>query len=337
MRDGVLVKLDTASRALAECKTVLEAKSIVDVAETARIYLERTKAGIDHVNRAVEIRLLAERQMGVFLSENPVNKGGQPMKRTGTKCAPVLSDDEPTLAEFGITKKQSARAKKFASVSESGFRKTIAETIANVGRLTVRFVTQAISVRPENKNKKDTALLEGMTTDLSKLEGQKFSCIYADPPWKFSNQGTRAATNNHYVTMSVDEICDLPIASLTTEQAHLHLWTPNAFLFECPKIFAAWGFEFKSSFVWVKPEMGIGNYWRNSHEILLLAVKGKLTARSKSEMSWLQCSRGPHSAKPEKIRESIERLSPAPYLELFGRRAVSNWTVFGNEVQKELV
>ena len=83
--------------------------------------------------------------------------------------------------------------------------------------------------------------------------------------------------------------------------------------------------------------MGIGNYWRNSHEIMLLAVKGGQTAISKSEMSWLESNRGSHSSKPEKVRDSIMRLSPGPFLELFGRRSIPGWAVFGNQVIEELI
>src|SRR5258708_28452432 len=95
--------------------------------------------------------------------------------------------------------------------------------------------------------------------------GVRFGNIYADPPWLYGNQGTRAATSNHYAGLTVDQLCDpnlFPISKLAADDAHLHLWTTNGFLLECPRIFEAWGFEFKSSFVWTKPQMGIGNYWR---------------------------------------------------------------------------
>lgn len=170
-------------------------------------------------------------------------------------------------------------------------------------------------------------------TDLSKLvaRGETFGCIYADPPWLYDNQGTRASTGNHYGGMTVSELCEMPIRELAAKDAHLHLWTTNAFLFDCPRIFEAWGFEFRSSFVWVKPQMGIGNYWRNSHEILLTAIRGNAKRfNDHSMMSWLECERGRHSAKPERIRHMLEKASPGPNLELFARSVPDNWTAFGN-------
>lgn len=168
--------------------------------------------------------------------------------------------------------------------------------------------------------------------------GEKFGCIYADPPWLYDNQGTRAATGNHYGGMTVDELCALPVRDIAADDAHLHLWTTNGFLFECPKIFEAWGFEFRSSFVWVKPQMGIGNYWRNSHEILLTAIRGNAKRfNDHSMMSWLNCERGLHSSKPEQVRHFIERASPPPYLEMFARSGAPNWTVWGDQIPGNLL
>jgi N6-adenosine-specific RNA methylase IME4 len=45
--------------------------------------------------------------------------------------------------------------------------------------------------------------------------------------------------------------------------------------------------------------------------------------------------RGEHSEKPEEVRRRIERLFPGPYLELYGRKLVPGWTVWGNEIPRE--
>lgn len=174
--------------------------------------------------------------------------------------------------------------------------------------------------------------------DLSALieSGKKYQTILADPPWSYSNQATRAATDNHYETMSVDEICALPIADLSDEVAHLHLWTTNAFLFESKRVMEAWGFEYKSVFLWIKPSMGIGNYWRVSHEFMLLGIKGGLRFNDHSEMSWYSQKRSKHSRKPYEIIKKIEKVSPGPYLELFGRETRPGWTVWGNEIERNV-
>lgn len=176
-------------------------------------------------------------------------------------------------------------------------------------------------------------------TDLNVLvaSGDTFGCIYADPPWLYDNQATRAATSNHYPGLSVDQLCDLPIRALAAHDAHLHMWTRSAFLFESFRIFDAWGFEFRSTFIWCKPQMGLGNYWRNAHELTLTAVRGDAEWSEDSfPCSWLVPKRGRHSAKPEQVRGMIERASPGPYLKLFGRLPAEGWTVFGNEIERNL-
>jgi N6-adenosine-specific RNA methylase IME4 len=136
--------------------------------------------------------------------------------------------------------------------------------------------------------------------------------------------------------MSVDEIAALPIGDLVADNAHLHLWTTNAFIFESKQIIEAWGFEYKSCLVWVKPQMGIGNYWRVSHEFLLLGVRGRCPFLDRSKMSWVRADRTRHSSKPEEVVQAIEAVSPAPYLELFGRKTREGWTVWGNEIERTI-
>lgn len=172
--------------------------------------------------------------------------------------------------------------------------------------------------------------------DLDSLKEQ-YGTIYADPPWQYGNQGTRAATDNHYNTMTVDALCAMPVERAALPDAHLHLWTTNAFLFDAKRVIEAWGFEYKSAFVWVKDQIGIGNYWRVSHEFLLTAVRGDAKRfEDKNLRSWLQAPRQQHSRKPEEVRAMIERASPGPYLELFGRRGMENWTVLGDQVDRGL-
>jgi N6-adenosine-specific RNA methylase IME4 len=178
--------------------------------------------------------------------------------------------------------------------------------------------------------------------ELHKLvaSGVRLGNIYADPPWLYDNQSTRAATGNHYDGMTVDQLCDpslMPVLQFAAPDAHLHLWTTNGFLFETPRIFEAWGFKFKSSFVWVKPEIGLGNYWRNAHEFLLTGVRGKAEHFDDHNLrSWLECSRGRHSDKPDWVRDAIARASPTPRIELFARTEHEGWLSWGNQIEKNL-
>lgn len=178
--------------------------------------------------------------------------------------------------------------------------------------------------------------------DLSALvaTGKRFGTVYADPPWRYGNQATRAATGGHYGTLTVEEIAAMPVADLAADAAHLHLWTTNAFLFEAKTVIEAWGFEYKSILLWIKPTIGIGNYWRVSHEFLLLGVRGSCPFPKKgehrSQLSWVQAPRLEHSEKPHCFREMIENVSPEPRIELFARNDFPGWLCWGNEVRPNL-
>lgn len=177
-----------------------------------------------------------------------------------------------------------------------------------------------------------------LTDDLAKFDGLRFAAIYADPPWAYSNQSTRAATDNHYGTMSIDDLCQMPVKDLSADECHLHLWTTNAFLREAFDVIDAWGFEYKSTAIWCKPQIGIGNYVRVSHEFVLIAVKGDCKSfKQKNIRSWFEADRTKHSSKPDYWRKVVEDNSPNGLrLELFGRERVPGWHIFGNQISGQM-
>lgn len=172
-------------------------------------------------------------------------------------------------------------------------------------------------------------------SDLAHIETGSIGCIYVDPPWSYGNQSTRNNTDKHYDDMTIEEIKVLPISRIAADRSHLFLWTTNAFHNVAYDLLAAWGFEDKGYYVWVKPQMGMGNYFRVSHEVMLLGVKGGVRFNNKSTVSWGNFSRGKHSAKPPEVRKMIEIVSLTPRLELFSRDPQENgWVHWGREITK---
>jgi N6-adenosine-specific RNA methylase IME4 len=241
-----------------------------------------------------------------------------------------------------ISKNQSSRWQRVAAVPDAVFEGYLVNARDAVKEIsTAGLLRCAEKFRQADRERGGTANAppEGTWEDLGALveRGLTFGTIYADPPWPYSNCATRGAAKNHYPTMSLAEIAALPVARLAAEQAHCHLWTTNAFLFEAREVLQAWGFEYKGVFLWVKPSIGLGNYWRVAHEFLLLGVRGGCTFLDRTQRSWQVFEPGRHSAKPEEVRQIIMRTSPGPYLELFARRQVSGWSVWGDEVEAAAV
>lgn len=160
------------------------------------------------------------------------------------------------------------------------------------------------------------------------LDGQ-FGTIVADPPWSYSNTSTRGAAEDHYGTMSIDELCDLDIARThAAEQSHLYLWTTSVHLPEAFRVMGAWGFDYKTYLVWIKPQMGMGNYFRVSTELVLFGTRGGLRTTERNIMNYFTARRGKHSAKPLEFQDIVARTSPGPYLEMF-TRCHAEETLFG--------
>ena len=48
-------------------------------------------------------------------------------------------------------------------------------------------------------------------------EIKKYGIIYADPPWRYDMKRGHGAAENHYPTMSIEEICALPVADIAAK------------------------------------------------------------------------------------------------------------------------
>jgi N6-adenosine-specific RNA methylase IME4 len=167
------------------------------------------------------------------------------------------------------------------------------------------------------------------------LPADSFEVIYADPPWQLGNPHAPYAPENYYPTMPLEDIKAIGVPA--AEDACLFLWAVNSLLPEALEVMAAWGFEFKTHFCWVKDSIGMGVWARNRHELLLFGIRGRFSPpkpRNRCD-SVIEAKRGRHSGKPEDVYEWIERMYPhASKLELFARgRPRPGWTPWGNEVE----
>lgn len=178
----------------------------------------------------------------------------------------------------------------------------------------------------------------------------RYRTIVADPPWPVGKWRTSARRKNNngdgrlyiahkqdlgYETMDVEAICALDVPA--ADDAHLYLWTTDAFLLDgsAARVAQAWGFKPLRCLVWVKPSPGLGVGWRPGHEIIVLARKGSLPFTFDVSLPTAFCMKQPyatgrehgklHSAKPDGFLDYVEQASPGPYAELFARRARLGW------------
>lgn len=173
-----------------------------------------------------------------------------------------------------------------------------------------------------------------------------YACIYADPPWLERGSGQiKRGADRHYPLMKTRDIAALPVGSWAASDAHLYCWVTNNFLRDGLDVVAMWGFRYVTMVSWFKDRIGIGQYYRGRTEHCLFAVRGRLPYRTKPDglraqgatgfeepdLQDFSVARGEHSVKPEHMRRQIEIVSAGPYLELFARRPVVGWDVWGDE------
>jgi len=184
----------------------------------------------------------------------------------------------------------------------------------------------------------------------SPIVGPLYDVILADPPWKFSTwspRGNGKGPERHYPTMTLDALRALEVNRLAADNCALFLWAcwPSIFR-DVPGLLESWGFEYRScAFLWVKANRsgsgfftGLGYYTRANTEPCLLAIKGKMPVAAHDVPQVLYSPVQGHSQKPADQYNRIERLYPGRrYLELFARRKQPGWSVWGNEVDSDLV
>lgn len=167
-----------------------------------------------------------------------------------------------------------------------------------------------------------------------------YALILADPPWRYENPpmgGTNRSIENHYPTMTLNEICALPVRDIAHENSILFLWATAPKLAECLEVIRAWGFTYRTNAIWVKDQLGMGYHFRNKHELLLVAKRGELAPPQPENRpeSVFEAPRTEHSEKPKISYELIEKMYPdlgKTRIELFQREAREGWPGWGNQI-----
>lgn len=165
---------------------------------------------------------------------------------------------------------------------------------------------------------------------------ERHPLVLADPPWRYDAGSTDPSREieNQYPTMALEDICALPVKKIITDDAILFLWATSPKLHEAMAVITAWGFEYRSSIVWVKNKIGMGYWARSRHEFLLIATRGKFPAPPPKVRpdSVLEAPVGKHSEKPVEAYERIEKMYPSlPKIEMFSRAPREGWSAWGNQ------
>lgn len=191
------------------------------------------------------------------------------------------------------------------------------------------------------------------------LVRNKYRVILADPPWRYlvrSAKGMGKSPDRHYKTMTIDELCAMPVRDLAAKDCVLFMWVIDSHVMLAKQVVEAWGFTFKTvGFYWAKTNAD-GSFWMNTGhwtranpehvyecymgeteqevERCFLNTVGRPKRTGKGVRRLIVAPRREHSRKPDEIHAQIEALVDGPYLELFGRTDREGWSVHGDEYDK---
>lgn len=300
-----------AQVALESFTTLSEIKQFRDQAEALRRYAKQVDESSDLQNHFAGLKLRAER------------KAGEVLELLSLKAR---SHDATHLADLGLTKSQSSRWQSIARIPDAEFEALIAEAF-NGGRELTSASALKLSKRLTATYRPSARMYVG--SEPGNLETTLFTTITVDPPWRYDNTASRGAAEDHYHTMAIAELAEVEIPA--ADDAHLYLWVTNNFFREAFALLDAWEFEHKTVLTWVKPQMGMGNYFRSATEHVLFATRGSLPTLRSDVVNWFQADRQRHSQKPDSFYDLVEQCSPGPYLEMFARRRRPGWASWGNE------
>lgn len=193
---------------------------------------------------------------------------------------------------------------------------------------------------------------------------------------KLTMSKVKRGASAHYDELTCLDLMKLDIPKLSKPDSVLALWVPSSLIQIGLDIMKKWEFRQTQTFIWVKTKkdplkdikkqiktniknkqydnienildffdfnditrMNLGRWFRQTHELALIGVKGKVYSKleNKSQRSVLFDVPGKHSSKPEGLQDRLELMVPnGDYLEMFARRDRDKWLCIGNEAPTTL-
>lgn len=313
-----------------------EIRAINKVGLAQEVYQQKLTEAQDIADAVLD----AEVRMGQLTAAIPQASHDRGNQYTGGKVSTVINSQKSKKDVLGEIQMTPLQANRFETLAKHPEAVEKAKAAAREdGRIVTRQDVLTKIRKEEKAAERKTAIEEQMNrprssgyVDIFDTEN-KYRVIYADPPWSYGDkQDTEklGGAVKHYPTMSIEELCNLPIPA--EDNAVLFMWVTSPLLEECFEVINAWGFKYKSSFVWDKVAHNMGHYNSVRHEFLLICTKGSCTPDiPKLFDSVVSIERTEHSRKPPEFREMIDTLYPAGgRLELFAREETEGWDVWGN-------
>lgn len=196
---------------------------------------------------------------------------------------------------------------------------------------------------PTTKEKKESRMdgLRRLVAESRRVETlsechRTIRTVLIDPPWQYTDRPVPPRFRQPYDTMTVGEmVAAFDVKALAhPDGCCFWIWTTWPMIRDgsMHELLDGWALEWKGEFVWEKPGLGIGRWLRPATEVLTLSVTGKpILMETTGLRAHFTATTSHHSAKPDISYETVARLSAAPRLEMFSRKARPGWIRWGNQ------
>ena len=268
-----IIKLDQATQLLSECNTIQKAKEFRDMAEAARHYAKTHGLSIEASNNATEIKIRAEKLMGDMLRESPKNNGtkGQLNGRNSSGGVEVdtAREDTPTLADIGLTKKQSSQFQQIASIPQDIFEGHIAEIKAKEQEIT----TAGLLKIAKSLQKEDRIIVPNFieSTSIDLIQGDMlevlpglglFDSVVTDPPYNVTNwEWDKLGTSQEFLEVTKSWLTTIKL--VFKPQYNLFWFCSPQFSTDIELILRELNLPVQSRLVWHRRNMAMGSHARN--------------------------------------------------------------------------
>lgn len=229
----------------------------------------------------------------------------------------------------GVSGKTVSEAKKIKAENPEKYK------AVQSGEKTIQQVKREIREEKREQRRQENREKVAVSVD-PVTAGAKFSTIVIDPPWDWGDEGDvnqLGRAKPDYSTLTIDQLLKLPVGELADDDCHIYLWITNRSLPKGFSLLDSWGFRYITCLTWVKPNFGMGNYFRGQSEQVLFGVRGSQQLKRKDVGTVFTAPRGPngHSSKPVEFYDLVESCSPGPFLEMFSRSDRNDWTMWGED------
>lgn len=243
------------------------------------------------------------------------------------------------MSDVGLDAIESSRWGKLAGMPEPEFESYIATTLEDLAELTYAGIAKRIREleRPKARSDRVKRILEA-------TKGNQVNLILCDPPWQYEHAISESrAIENQYPTMTLDGLKDKAdeVGEVMAEDCVMYMWATSPKLAEAMGLLRAWKLKYRTCAVWDKEKIGMGYYFRQQHELLLVATTGEMIVPEPGNRpsSVFRSPREKHSKKPECVYKFLEQGYPEftdkgkpQALEMFARDKRPGWWSWGNEV-----